>query len=107
MTYAIIETSGKQLWIEPGKFYDMNYIQGEPGDTINFNRVLLINAKGKVDIGKPCLRFVQIKGKILKHLKYKKIIVFKMKTKKNSKTKQGHRQQLTRVLIEEIQHTNM
>lgn len=102
MTYAIIETSGKQLWIEPGKFYDFNYIHAEPGDTISFNRILLINQKGQIDIGKPCLNFVTVKGKILKHLKDKKITVFKMKSKKNNKIKQGHRQKLTRVLIEEI-----
>ena len=102
MTYAIIETCGKQVWIEPGKFYDLHHIDGEPGDTINFNRVLLINKDNKINIGKPCLNSVKVKAKILRHLKGKKITVFKMKEKKNRKTKQGHRQQLTRVLIERI-----
>ena len=102
MKYAIIETSGKQLWIEPGKFYDVNHIDGEPGDTVHFNRVLFMKKEDTINIGKPCLNFTQIKGKILKHLKGKKIIVFKMKAKKNNRTKQGHRQKLTRVLIEEI-----
>lgn len=102
MTYAIIETSGKQLWIEPGKFYDVNYINGEPGDIIHFHRILFMKQEDKISIGKPCLNFIQIKGKILKHLKGKKITVFKMKAKKNNRTKQGHRQKFTRVLIEEI-----
>ena len=102
MTYAIIETSGKQLWVEPGKFYDVNYIHGEPGDTVNFHRVLFMNKENVINIGQPCLNSTKIKGKILKHLKGKKFIVFKMKAKKNNKTKQGHRQKLTRILIEEI-----
>ena len=102
MTYAIIETSGKQLWIEPGKFYDVHYIQGEPGDKINFNRVLLINQDNKISIGQPCIISAKVKGKILKHLKDNKIIVFKTKEKKNSRTKKGHRQKLTRVFIEQI-----
>lgn len=102
MTYAIIETSGRQFWVEPGKFYDINYINAEPGDLVNFRRVLIVQQEDKTSIGNPCIPSVQIKGKILKHLKSKKITVFKMKAKKNSKTKQGHRQKLTRVLIEEI-----
>nr|QJH88199.1 ribosomal protein L21 [Pterocladia lucida] len=102
MAYAIIEASGKQLWIETGKFYDINYINGEPGDIIQFNRVLLKNKKGKIEIGQPCIHSAHIKAEILKHLKGKKVTVFKMKSKKNSRTKQGHRQKLTRLLIKEI-----
>lgn len=102
MKYAIIEASGKQIWIEEGKFYDLNYIKGEPGDIVILNRVLLLNQEGKIKIGKPCLKSINVKAKILKHLRDKKIIVFKMKPKKNKKSKQGHRQKLTRLLIQDI-----
>lgn len=102
MTYAIIDAGGKQIWIQAGRFYDLNYIKGEPGDIVNLNRVLLINKKGDIQIGTPCIESVKIKAKILKHLKGKKITVFKMKPKKNSKSKQGHRQKLTRLLIQDI-----
>uniref|UniRef100_UPI0030024E74 ribosomal protein L21 n=1 Tax=Anunuuluaehu liula TaxID=3049639 RepID=UPI0030024E74 len=102
MTYAIIDAGGKQIWIQAGKFYDLNYIKGEPGDIVNLNRVLLINQEGNIQIGNPCIESIKIKAKILKHLKSKKITVFKMKPKKNSKSKQGHRQKLTRLLIEDI-----
>lgn len=102
MNYAIIDASGKQFWVEKGKFYDLDYINGLPGDIINLNRVLLIAQEGIVKIGKPCLENSFVKVSILKHLKGRKITVFKMKPKKNSRSKQGHRQQLTRVLVREI-----
>lgn len=102
MNYAIIEASGKQLWIEEGKFYDLNYIPGEPGDLIKLNKILLINNKNNIQIGHPCLTSITIKAKILRHVKGKKISVFKIKPKKNNKLKQGHRQKLTRLLIEKI-----
>ena len=102
MTYAIIEASGKQLWIEPGRFYDINYIAGEPGDTVIFNRVLLIKENDKIEIGQPCIESRKVKAKILKHIRGTKTIIFKMKQKKNKKTKQGHRQKLTRLLIQNI-----
>nr|YP_009509190.1 ribosomal protein L21 [Gracilaria vermiculophylla]AXI96840.1 ribosomal protein L21 [Gracilaria vermiculophylla]QXU75054.1 ribosomal protein L21 [Gracilaria vermiculophylla]WDZ68016.1 ribosomal protein L21 [Gracilaria vermiculophylla] len=100
MLYAIIEANGKQIWIEPGKYYDLNYIPGEPGDYIQFNKVLTLKHENRIYIGKPCVRSIVIKAKILKHLKDKKITVFKIKPKKNSRKKQGYRSKLTRVLIE-------
>nr|YP_009295871.1 ribosomal protein L21 [Schimmelmannia schousboei]AOM64806.1 ribosomal protein L21 [Schimmelmannia schousboei] len=101
-TYAIIEADGRQIWIQPGKFYDLNYVEGEPGDIIHLNRVLLLNNQGKISIGNPCVQSIKIKTKILKHLKGKKLTIFKMKPKKNMRSKQGHRQKLTRLFIEEI-----
>nr|YP_009732481.1 50S ribosomal protein L21 [Gracilaria textorii]QHS70990.1 50S ribosomal protein L21 [Gracilaria textorii] len=102
MVYAIIEADGKQIWVEPGKYYDINYIPGEPGDYIQFNKVLILKQENSIKIGKPCIQSVVIKAKILKHIKGKKITVFKTKAKKNSRKKQGHRQKLTRLLIEKI-----
>nr|YP_010198901.1 ribosomal protein L21 [Hydropuntia urvillei]UAD88350.1 ribosomal protein L21 [Hydropuntia urvillei] len=102
MTYAIIEADGKQIWIEPGKYYDLNYIPGQPGDYIKFNKVLLLKQKNFIYLGKPCIESVVVKAKILKHLKGKKITVLKTKPKKNSKKKMGYRQLLTRLLVEEF-----
>nr|QVY58016.1 50S ribosomal protein L21 [Betaphycus gelatinus] len=102
MRYAIIESCGKQIWVEEGKFYDLNHIPGEPGDSIKLNRVLLLNQEGKIQIGQPCLNNITIEATILRHLKNKKITVFKVKAKKNNKIKQGHRQKLTRLFIEKI-----
>nr|YP_010283335.1 ribosomal protein L21 [Psammodictyon constrictum]ULD16454.1 ribosomal protein L21 [Psammodictyon constrictum] len=102
MKYAIVEISGRQFWIETGKYYDFNKISTELGKQITLNRVLLLNDEGNLLIGKPYLESVKIKGKILEHLRGKKTIVYKMRPKKKTRKKQGHRQELTRVLIEDI-----
>jgi large subunit ribosomal protein L21 len=102
MKYAIVEISGRQFWIETGKYYDFNRISTKLGKQITLNRVLLLNNEGNILIGKPYLESVKIKGKILEHLRGKKTIVYKMRPKKKTRKKQGHRQELTRVLIEDI-----
>jgi large subunit ribosomal protein L21 len=102
MKYAIVEISGRQFWIETGKYYDFNQIPTELGKQITLNRVLLLNNEGNILVGKPYLEGVKIKGKILEHLRGKKTIVYKMRPKKKTRKKQGHRQDLTRVLIEDI-----
>jgi len=102
MKYAIIEISGKQFWVEVGKFYNFNRIPCELGKQIILNRVLLLNNEGDILIGQPFLNNVEIQGKILQHLRDKKKIIYKMRPKKKTRRKQGHRQQLTQVLIENI-----
>lgn len=102
MTYAVIDVGSNQMIIEPGKFYDINYIPANPGDVLNFKRVLLLAKSNSYKIGKPCLKNVLVKATVLKHLKGKKIKIFKVKPKKNYRIKQGHRQKLTRVLVQDI-----
>jgi large subunit ribosomal protein L21 len=102
MKYAIVEISGRQFWIETGKYYDFNRMTTGLGKQITLNRVLLLNDGGSILIGKPYLESVKIKGKILEHLRGKKTIVYKMRPKKKTRKKQGHRQELTRVFIEDI-----
>jgi len=102
MKYAIVEISGRQFWIEEGKYYDFNRIPTELGKQITLNRVLLLHDGDNLLIGKPYLQSVKIKGKILEHFRDKKIIVYKMRPKKKTRKKQGHRQELTRVFIENI-----
>jgi large subunit ribosomal protein L21 len=102
MKYAIVEISGRQFWIETGKYYDLNRIPTELGKEITLNRVLLLNNEGEILVGQPYLDKVKVKGKILEHLRGQKKIVYKMRPKKKTRKKQGHRQELTRVLIEDI-----
>lgn len=102
MIYAVVELGGKQLWVEPGKFYDVNKLNGSPGETVFLNRVLLLNKDGYALIGNPCIKYCVIRAKILRHLKSRKITVFKMRSKKNTRSKNGCRQDVTRLLIERI-----
>ena len=102
MKYAIVEISGRQFRMEPGKYYDFQRIPTELGKQITLNRVLLFNNDGKLLIGKPYLESVKIQGKIFEHLRGKKTITYKMRPKKKTRKKQGHRQELTRVFIEDI-----
>ena len=102
MKYAIVEISGRQFWVETGKYYNFNRIPTKLGQDIILNRVLLLNNEGEILVGKPYLEKVKIKGKVLEHLRGRKKLVYKMRPKKKTRKKQGHRQQLTRVLIEEI-----
>ena len=76
MKYAIVEISGRQFWIETGKYYDLNRIPTELGKEITLNRVLLVNNDGELLIGKPYLESVKVKGKILEHLRGRKTIVY-------------------------------
>nr|YP_009396731.1 ribosomal protein L21 [Ophidocladus simpliciusculus]ARW65917.1 ribosomal protein L21 [Ophidocladus simpliciusculus] len=102
MVYAVVDIGGNQMMIEPGKFYDVSYISANPGDIVNLNRVLFFAESNEFKIGVPCLKDIIIRTKVLKHIKSKKLTVFKMKPKKNIRLKQGHRQTLTRVLVEGI-----
>lgn len=103
MIYAVVEASGKQWSVQPGCFYDFHRVAAKPGQIIQFNRILLVCNNKQLVIGKPCLVNVYIKGKVLKHLQGKKVMSFKMRAKKNVRVKKGHRQQLSRVLIESIE----
>jgi large subunit ribosomal protein L21 len=102
MSYAIVEISGRQFWVCSGSFYDVNKIHAQPGETIVLNKVLFLKKERDTCVGFPCIKNFSIKAKVLKHVKSRKITVFKMKSKKNMKSKQGHRQDLTRILIQEI-----
>jgi large subunit ribosomal protein L21 len=102
MNYAIVEASGRQFWVESGRFYDFNNLNLNPGDKIALTRVLLVNENGNVSVGKPCLKEAKVEATILGHIRSKKITVYKMRPKKKTRKKQGHRNDLTRVLIDKI-----
>ena len=102
MKYAIVEISGRQFWVETGKYYDFNRIPTESGKKLTLNRILLLNTDGTIQIGSPYVDTIKIKGKVLKHFRSKKTTVYKMRPKKKTRKKRGHRQELTRVFIEDI-----
>ncbi|MCR3921917.1 MAG: 50S ribosomal protein L21 [Firmicutes bacterium] len=101
--YAIIKTGGKQYRVEEGSILDVELMDGEVGQTIDFENVIAVKKEDKLEVGQPYLDGATVQGKVLDHGKGKKIIVFKFKAKKNYRRKQGHRQPYTRVLIEKIE----
>lgn len=102
MTYAIIETGGKQLRVEPGRFYDVELLPVEPEQEITLERVLLVQHNGDVHIGQPFVEGATIQATVMRHLRGRKIIVYKMRPKKKTRKKRGHRQELTRLMINSI-----
>jgi large subunit ribosomal protein L21 len=102
MTYAILEIGGKQLWAEPGRFYDVERMEAEPGTVMELPEVLLINHDGTVTLGHPRVEGATVRVQVLEHRKARKVIVYKMQPKKKTRKKNGHRQLQTRLLIEAI-----
>ncbi len=100
--YAIIETGGKQYRAEEGKVIRVEKLPAEKGEKIKFDRVLMLNNKKGLQVGKPYLDKAKVEGKVVQVGRDKKIIVYKYKAKKNYRRKQGHRQPYTEVLINKI-----
>lgn len=101
--YAIIESSGKQYKVAEGNEVVTEKLNVAVGEEVVFDKVVLLKEDDKVQVGKPYLENVKVKGKVVEHGKGKKIIVFKYKPKKNYRVKQGHRQPYTKVIIENIE----
>lgn len=102
MTYAIIETGGKQLRVEPGRFYDVERLAVEEDDALVIDRVLYVDNDGDISVGQPLVSGATVEATVLRHLRGRKIIVYKMRPKKKTRKKQGHRQELTRLMINSI-----
>lgn len=100
--YAIIESCGRQYKVAEGDVVFFEKLDTEEGKKVQFSNVILVSEDGKVQIGSPYVKGISVEGKVLSHGKAKKIIVFKMKAKKNYRRKQGHRQLYTKVEITSI-----
>ncbi len=100
--YAVIESCGKQYKVAEGDVVFFEKLDAEEGKKVTFDNVILVSEEGKVQVGAPYVKGVKVEGKVVSHGKGKKIIVFKMKAKKNERTKQGHRQPYTKVEITSI-----
>ncbi len=101
-TYAIVEASGKQLWLQPNRYYDLDRCHAEVNDVLTIDKVLLFNNGKDLKIGKPYVKDAKVEIKILEHRRGPKIIVYKMRPKKKTRRKNGHRQEQTRVLVQSI-----
>lgn len=102
MTYAIIETGGKQLRVEAGRFYDVERLHVDEESSITLDRILFVDNEGDILVGQPLVEGATIQATVMRHLRGRKVIVYKMRPKKKTRKKQGHRQELTRLMIDSI-----
>ena len=100
--YAIVEIAGQQFKVEKDQKIFVNRLEGKEGSKVTFDNILLLDNAGKIALGDPSLKGASVEAKILKHLKDDKVIVFKKKRRKGYKVKNGHRQLLTEIMIENI-----
>ena len=101
-TYAIVEASGKQFWLQSNRYYDLDRCHAEINDVLTIEKVLLIKDGKDLKLGKPYVKDAKVEIKVLEHRRGPKIIVYKMRPKKKTRRKNGHRQELTRVLVQSI-----
>ncbi len=100
--YAIAETSGQQFWFEVNRYYDIDRLNAKEKDKITLEKVLLLKDKNTINIGKPYVKDAKIELEVVSHRRDKKVIVYKMRPKKKTRRKMGHRQELTRVMVKSI-----
>jgi large subunit ribosomal protein L21 len=101
--YALIETGGKQYRVEKDSVITIEKLPVAEGETVTFDKVLLVGKDGETVVGTPYVANAKVTGKVVKHGRGEKIVVFKYKPKKNYKRKKGHRQPFTQVVIESIE----
>ena len=100
--YAIVDIAGKQFKVAKDQYIYAPLMEGEAGASVSFDKVLLVDNDGAVQIGAPAISGVKVSGKILEHVKGSKVIIFKKKRRKGYAVKNGHRQQFTKIQIESI-----
>ena len=100
--YAIVEIAGQQFKVEKDQKVFVHRLQEEEGKKVAFDNVLLIGDGDKVTVGAPAINGAQVGAKVVKHLKGDKVIVFKKKRRKGYRVKNGHRQSLTEIVIDNI-----
>ena len=100
--YAIAETSGEQFWFEVDRYYDIDRLNVKEKEKIILEKVLLLKEKNSITIGKPYVKDAKIELEVVSNKRDKKILVYKMRPKKKTRKKMGHRQELTRVMVKSI-----
>jgi len=100
--YAIVEIAGQQFKVEKGRTLYTHRLEGEANAELVFDKVLLVDNGGAISVGTPTVSGASVKATIIEHLKGEKVIVFKKKRRKGYVKKNGHRQYLTQIRIDEI-----
>ncbi len=101
--YAVIQTGGKQIKAEAGRYIDIERLPQKQGEKISLSNVLMLVSGKDSKIGNPYLKGVSINGLVLDEAKDDKVIVYKMRPKKGTRKKYGHRQFFSRVFVESIE----
>ncbi len=102
MSFAIIETGGKQYKVSTSKILEIEKLDVKKGETIKFKNVLLLNDNQKTEIGNPSIEGATVEAKLLDNVKDRTILVFHKRRRKNSRKKNGHRQQHSKIQITKI-----
>ena len=100
--YAIVEASGQQFWLQPDRYYDLDRLNAEVDSTVTLDNVLLVKDVKGTTLGKPFVKDASVELKVMAHRRGPKVIVYKMRPKKKTRRKNGHRQELTRVMVQSI-----
>tara|TARA_Y100001978_G_scaffold166072_1_gene153671 strand:- start:53 stop:484 length:432 start_codon:yes stop_codon:yes gene_type:complete len=100
--FAIAETSGRQFLFKVNRYYDLDRINAKEKEKITLTNILLVNDNKNITIGKPFVKNAKVELEVMSHLRDKKIIVYKMRPKKKTRRKMGHRQDITRVMVKSI-----
>ena len=100
--YAIAETSGQQFLFEVNRYYDIDRLKAKEKEKITLEKVLLLKDNESITVGKPYVKDAKIELEVVSHKRDKKILVYKMRPKKKTRKKMGHRQELTRVMVKSI-----
>ena len=100
--FAVVEIAGQQLKVSPAEQVFVPRLAKKAGETVKFDRVILLSDEKKVSIGAPYVKDALVTGKILGHVKDDKVIVFKKKRRKGYRVRRGHRQQFTQIEITKI-----
>ena len=102
--YAVIETGGKQYRVEVGSEIEVEHLDVEPGQTLELDRVLLVADGDETAIGRPLVDAAHVSANVVRQDRGDKIVVFKYRPKARSRVKNGHRQELTVLRVEDIVH---
>ena len=102
MTFAVINTGGKQYKVSANDKLRIEKLPQEEGKSIEFKEVLLINNNQDMELGSPLIEGAKVEGKIVKQTKNKTVLIFKKRRRHNSRRKNGHRQKMSVVQITKI-----
>tara|TARA_Y100001970_G_C14110741_1_gene790725 strand:- start:39 stop:446 length:408 start_codon:yes stop_codon:yes gene_type:complete len=102
MSFAIIETGGKQYKVSTSKILEVEKLDAKKGETIKFEKVLLLNDNQNTEIGNPSIEGASVEAKLLDNVKDRTILVFHKRRRKHSRKKNGHRQRHSKIQITKI-----